>query len=224
MRKVLITILLILLIVLAYFTIFQGISVGTFSVPSVKDIVEANSNLTKNIEEVNQKIKVQQKEKNDELYESVESLSKSKKDYYKVANVSTDKEISKANTEEIYTYEFLSLKVGRHARKEGVIMKMDVLTDDDGDSTVKDLKFTLEGKYYGIIDFVSALEEDSDLNFRIENFNLVQVGENLQATFDVSNIRIKIEETTQSVSTENNTKTNANTNTDTDTNTNTVKQ
>lgn len=199
MRKILISILLILLIVLAYFTIFQGLSFGTFRISSVKDIVDANSNLTQKIEDVNQKIEIQQKEKNDELYNSVEELSKSKKDYYKLANVSTENEINKANTEEIYTYEFLSLEVGRHARKEGVIIRMDVLTDDTGDSTVKDLKFTVEGKYYGIIDFVSALEEDSDLNFRIEDFKLVQADENLQATFNVSNIRIKIEETTQKV-------------------------
>ena len=46
---------------------------------------------------------------------------------------------------------------------------------------------------YGIIDFVSALENDSDLNFRIDDFKMVASGENLQATFNVRNVRIKIE-------------------------------
>ena len=57
MRKVLISILLILLIVLAYFAIFQGISIGTFKVLSTGEIIELNDNLTVKITDVNKKIK-----------------------------------------------------------------------------------------------------------------------------------------------------------------------
>lgn len=216
MRKILISILLILLIILAYFTIFQGISLGTFKISSVADIINANKNLTQKIDEANKKIKVDQNNKNQELYESVKTLSNNKEEYYKEANTSTENDIKEANTDETYTCDFLWLRVGNHAREEGVNLKMEIKNDNFGDQQVKDLSFTVEGKYYGIIDFISAVEEDSKLNFRIDNFKMVEEGENLKATFDVSNIKIKDEKTTQNVETTNNTK-DANTNT-TDTN------
>ena len=47
-----------------------------------------------------------------------------KESYYKLANVSTESEINKASTEETYDIEYLWVRVGRHARAEGVNMKM----------------------------------------------------------------------------------------------------
>lgn len=206
MRKILISILIILLLVLAYFTIFQGIALGNFKILSVEKIIELNNTLNLGIEEANSKIKNDLKNKQKELSENVEVLSNNKEDYYKLANVSTENEIDEANTQEIYNSEYLWIKIGRHARKEKVIPKMDVKTSTTGDSTLKDLAITAEGSYYGIIDFVSDLENDSDLNFRIENFKLIPSGDNLVATFNVSGLKIKIENTTQTVS-ENNTST-----------------
>lgn len=206
MRKILISILVILLLVLAYFTIFQGIALGNFKILSVEKIIELNNTLNLGIEEANSKIKNDLKNKQKELSENVEVLSNNKEEYYKLANVSTENEIDEANTQEIYNSEYLWIKIGRHARKEKVIPKMDVKTSTTGDSTLKDLAITAEGSYYGIIDFVSDLENDSDLNFRIENFKLIPSGDNLVATFNVSGLKIKIENTTQTVS-ENNTST-----------------
>lgn len=206
MRKILISILVILLLVLAYFTIFQGIALGNFKILNVEKIIELNNTLNLGIEEANSKIKNDLKNKQKELSENVEVLSNNKEEYYKLANVSTENEIDEANTQEIYNSEYLWIKIGRHARKEKVIPKMDVKTSTTGDSTLKDLAITAEGSYYGIIDFVSDLENDSDLNFRIENFKLIPSGDNLVATFNVSGLKIKIENTTQTVS-ENNTST-----------------
>lgn len=206
MRKILISILVILLLVLAYFTIFQGIALGNFKILNAEKIIELNNTLNLGIEEANSKIKNDLKNKQKELSENVEVLSNNKEEYYKLANVSTENEIDEANTQEIYNSEYLWIKIGRHARKEKVIPKMDVKTSTTGDSTLKDLAITAEGSYYGIIDFVSDLENDSDLNFRIENFKLIPSGDNLLATFNVSGLKIKIENTTQTVS-ENNTST-----------------
>lgn len=204
MRKILIFILIVLLIILAYFTIFQGISIGNFKILSTKEIISINDNLTMKIEEANTKIKSGLQTKQQELLSNVENLLENKEKYYKVANVSTENEINKANQEEIYDIEYLWLRVGRHARKEGVNMKMDIKQGDAGDSTIKNLTFTVEGKYVGIIDFVSALEDDSELAFRIRDFKLVSVGENLQATFNVTGVRIKIEQTNETIDTTNN--------------------
>ena len=204
MRKVLISILVILLIVLAYFTIFQGISIGNLEILSASGIVGLNDELTAKIEEANRKIKNDLQSKRTELSQSVSTLLQNKESYYRVANVSTESEISKANTQETYDIEYLWLRIGRHARTEGVNIRMDVMNGTTGDENTKNLSFTVIGQYVAIIDFVSSIEDDSELAFRIENFNLLPDGTNLKATFDITGIRIKIENTTQSVSGTNN--------------------
>lgn len=199
MRKILISILLILLIVLAFFTIFQGISIGSFQILSATGIVELNDNLNASINEANTKIKQDLQNKKTELSENVQLLLQSKEDYYDLANVSTENEINEASTEEVYTTEYLWLRVGRHARNEGVNIRMEILTGDAGDSSVKNIDFTVDGAYVAIMDFISAIEDDSELAFRIENFNMLPSGDNLQATFSVTEIRIRQEQTTATV-------------------------
>lgn len=203
MRKVLISVLLVLLLVLAYFTIFQGISIGTFKVLSTNDIIKLNDDLTVKIGEANKKIKTDLQSKRSELNENINILLDNKESYYNLANVSTESEITEASTEQVYSIEYLWVRVGRHARSEGVNMKMDVLAGDTGDDSVKNINFTAVGKYMAIMNFVSALEDDSELGFRIEDFHLVPAEDeiNLQATFSVTGIRTRVENTTVSVDT-----------------------
>lgn len=201
MRKILISILLVLLIVLAYFTIFQGVSIGSFKILGTGQIMELNNILDLKIEEANKKIKSDLQNKKNELSQNVENLLNNKESYYRLANVSTETQISEANTEEVYNIEYLWLRIGRHARNEGVNMRMDVIDGKSEDTNIKDLYFTVTGKYVGIIDFVSSLEDDSELDFRIDNFKMIPDGDNLQATFDVEGVRIKLENTTETVDT-----------------------
>ena len=203
MRKVLISVLLVLLLVLAYFTIFQGISIGKFKVLSTSEIIKLNDDLTVKIGETNSKIKNDLQSKRSELNENINILLDNKESYYNLANVSTESEITEASTEQVYSIEYLWVRVGRHARSEGVNMKMDVLAGDTGDASVKNINFTAVGKYMAIMNFVSALEDDSELGFRIEDFHLVPAEDeiNLQATFSVTGIRTRVENTTVSVDT-----------------------
>ena len=199
MRKILISILLVLLGVLAYFIITQGVSIGTIQVLSASEIIQLNNDLTDTINETNKKIKSDLQSKKSELNQSIDVLLANKESYYKLANVSTENEINKANTEEMYNIEYLWVKIGRHARKEGVNIKLDIVEGSAGDEITKNLNFTVIGKYVGIIEFISAIEEDSELNFRINDFILVPNGENLQATFNVKDVKIKLENTTEEV-------------------------
>lgn len=203
MRKILIAILLVLLIVLAYFTLFQGISLGSLDILGINGIIGLNDNLTEKINVANTKIKQDLQNKKIELSDSVDTLLEQKEKYYKLANTSTDGEIAEATTQESYSLEYLYLKVGRHGRNEGVNFRMDILTGASADPDMKKLEFTVEGKYVGIMNFVSALEDDGNLGFRIDNFDLLPYGENLQATFDVNNVRVNIENTTSSVQQDN---------------------
>lgn len=185
MRKILIGILTILLIVMAVLVITKGLTIGNFKILSVKQIIEGNDKLTAEISETEKLIKSNYPTELETLDSNVSSLLAAKEEYQDLADVSTKSEINKATTVETYTVEFLWTRLGRHATAEGVYLSYT--------PTNNSIKFTVSGDYIPILSFVSAIENDSKLGFRIENFKLIPGGNNLQATFETRNINIKTE-------------------------------
>ena len=208
MRKILISVLIVLLLVLAFFTVFQGISIGSFKILSADGIRQLNDSLNQKIDDINKKIKVDLQSKESELAEAFDNgdttlltdepgLLQAKEEYYDLVNVSTESDITKASTEETYTIEYLMLRIGRHAREEGVNITLEFTST--GGTDVTNINFIVIGQYGAIINFIAALEDDSELSFRIDNFNMIQSGSNLQATFDVAGVRIQDESTSVTV-------------------------
>ena len=185
MRKILIGILTVLLIVMAVLIITKGLTIGNFKILSVKQIIENDNKLTTEISETEKLIKSDYPAQLENLDNNVSSLLAAKEEYQDLADVSTKSEIDKATTVETYTVEFLWTRLGRHATAEGVYLSYT--------ATNNSIKFTVIGDYIPILSFVSAIENDSKLGFRIENFRLIPNGDNLQATFETNNINIKTE-------------------------------
>lgn len=203
MKKILSSVLIVLLIVLAYFVMFKGISIASIKVLSINQIIESNDELTNKIAETNSLLKKDYVAKKENLSNEVSKLLDKKEEYFNLAKISTEGELSKANTEETYLIEYLWTRVGRHATNKGVNLKMDVMTADAGDNNIKNLAFNVQGQYVGIIEFIYALEDDSELNFKIDSFKMAPNGTNstLLATFYVNNVRIKSENTSTSIGT-----------------------
>ena len=185
MSKILIGILTILLIVMAVLVITKGLTIGNFKILSVKQIIEGNDKLTAEISETEKLIRSNYPTELETLDSTVSSLLAAKEEYQDLADESTKSEINKATTVETYTVEFLWTRLGRHATAEGVYLSYT--------PTNNSIKFTVSGDYIPILSFVSAIENDSKLGFRIENFKLIPGGNNLQATFETRNINIKTE-------------------------------
>lgn len=185
MRRILIGILTILLIVMAVLVITKGLTIGNFKILSVQQIIEGNDKLTAEISETEKLIRSNYPTELETLDSNVSSLLAAKEEYQDLADVSTKSEINKATTVETYTVEFLWTRLGRHATAEGVYLGYT--------PTNNSIKFTVSGDYIPILSFVSAIENDSKLGFRIENFKLIPGGNNLQATFETRNINIKTE-------------------------------
>lgn len=217
MKKILIGILTILLIVMAYLTVFRGISIGGFSILSVEQIQDENDKLTEEIAQTETLMYSTYATQTEQLERSVSSLLQAKNEYLDLANVSTESELSEATKEETYKIEYLWTRIGSHATTEGVILKLDVQTGDTGESDVKNLAFTVTGNYIAIINFVTAIEDDSELGFRIENFKILPGTDNngREATFTVKNVRIKQENVTNNVTTTDNSQNNNTENTNT---------
>ncbi len=193
MKKILISVLIVLLIVLAYFTIFRGLSFGQFKILSAKEIVQNNDALMQSISQVKLLLEKDYPAKKQELSESIQDLLDKKEQYFEIAKTSTEGEILKANTEDVFYREYLWTKIGRYATKKGVDMNMSEVSSDIGTEDMKNLNFTVTGYYVGILDFISALESDEELGFKIEDFRMTSGETNLTATFVIRNVRIKSE-------------------------------
>ena len=209
MRKLLISILLILLIVMTVLCVKNGINIGPLHVLGVTQIQDANGELTRKIAEA--------KNTNDnyankltEIKDLITDLGEARSEYLQTINVSTESEIRETTQTKNYTIEYLWSQVGNHATQEGVNIRMDVVSGVD--ENTKNLNFTVSGNYLAITNFITELENDSSLQFTIDEFSMTQN----QCTFVVRDVFIRNETTMTS---QNNTTTNTNATTNTTTNT-----
>lgn len=228
MRKILIIVIIVLLLVFGYNSLVNGIQIGSFQITSIKQLDENNKNLDKKTEEVNSLIDVEYPKRMSELKDASKKMQEIKEQYLNETNLSSDAEIQNALQVESYDIERLWAKVGNHAKEEGVNLKLTLTNGSSVDSNteeksiIKDLSFTVDGSYIGITNFVYAMEDDTELNFRIYDFKLVPYQNDiLRGTFTVKNVRITKKSLNESLSSSIQEDTTNNTTTDT-TNTNTT--
>ena len=223
MRKLLISILLILLIVMTVLCVKNGINIGPLHVLGITQIQDANGELTRKIAEA--------KNTNDnyankltEIKKVISDLGTARQEYLQTINVSTESEIQEATQTKNYTIEYLWSQVGNHATQEGVKIKFDVVSGVD--ENISNLEFTVSGNYLAITNFITQLENDSTLQFTIDEFSMTQN----QCTFVVKDVFIKKEttmssqDTTKDESKTNSTKDSTNKTTDSNTVSNTVEK
>ena len=195
MRKTLLSVLLLLLIVLIVLFMKNGLAFGSFQIYGFQSISEKNDDLTKAISNANNE--------NDKytsalskIETDVEALAEAKKRYLDLIAQSSESEIKDATQTKTYTIEYLWSKIGNHATKEGITLKMEVVSSTLNDQDYRNLNFTVDGEYLAIVQFIYDLENDSDLDFIAENFNMTAK----HATFTVKDVKIQRELTNQTQS------------------------
>lgn len=209
MRSILISVFTIVLLMFVIILMVRGVELGNLQVLSISQIIEENENLNKKVDDLNTLNNVTYKKNISNLNDAVKKLSASKTKYLDKASVSTEEEIKEASQKKIYAKEYLWSQIGNHATSEGVNIKVEVNstgTEENG-YNINRLSFTVNGSYIPIRNFIYSLENDTDLNFRIENFALTGSGENLTSTFIVNEIAIKIENASSNVANTTNTTT-----------------
>ena len=218
MKNILLTILTILITVIMVIVMKSGINIGSLHILGFQGIAEENQKLLDAIE--------QSKQKNNEytaklqtINSDSEKLATAKKEYFDLVQVSTTSEIQEAmQIIKSYRVEYLWSRVGNHATKEGVKVKMEIASSSIGDSAYKDLKFTVNGNYLAITNFIYDLENDESLDFTIDDFDM----KSDVASFTVKDVKI-IQEEKSSMPENQNTVENSN-NTNNTNNTNTVSE
>lgn len=194
MRKILLIIVIILVIAFGYISLTKGIQIGNLKISSIMQIDEDSKKLETKTQEVNHLIDVEYPKKNVDLKEANIRMQEAKTKYLDETNLSSDQEIQSALQIESYDIERLYVKLGMHANKEGVNLKFVLNSSSSGSKDTRDLTFTLKGSYIGITNFIYAIEDDEELNFRIYNFRLTPDDNDLlEGSFVVHDVRITSE-------------------------------
>lgn len=218
MRKILIILLIVLLLVLGYFTIFNGLNIFGMEILSVFAIKDKSEQLDGELQKISTLTSVDRTKAMSDLNDSAKQLVIAKEEYNDKILYSSKEEIEIATQGIQYEMEYLWTKIGNHATKNGIILKFVVSQSASGAQNQYDLSFVATGRYVSISEFIAALENDSSLNFKIENAKVSPFEgstENLQASFEVKEISIRIDKVT---------KTPTNNNLETDRQNNTVTQ
>ena len=214
MKKLLILILIALLVLLGYFIIIQGVGTeGSLQILGIKGIQAKNAELEQKIQEATSLAEKDYKSILNDIKQNSQLYDETKKDYEDKVIISEGGEVENRP----YNLETLWVRLGNHATKQGVVMQMDIEKSSSGIEGNYDLKFSASGSYICITDFISAIENDSTLGFKIEDFKMIPSGSELQATFTCKDISINKQEITENMipqttmNTTNNTNTSENT-------------
>ena len=190
MKKILIITLMALLLILTVYTMVSGISIGPVEIPGIMGIVQKNNDLDAKIAQANKLADTEYKRKLNTLTSNTKKLEDEKTKYQDLAAVSLESGNGTTGQVEKYEIEYLWTRVGNHATSEGVDVDMDVQAVEAAQG-IYNLDFTVTGSYIGIQEFISAIENDSSLGFKIEQFSLTGSGDTLTAKFICKNIMIK---------------------------------
>lgn len=220
MKKLLISVIVALLLILTVVSVVKGWQIGGLSILGVKGIQEKNEDLDAKIQAATKLASNDYLRSIDDLNANLKKLQNVKKNYEDMVSVSSEGEVQASKQFQKYSIDFLWIRIGTHAKSEGIEIKMVVAKGSNNTQDTYNLNFTATGSYIGIADFIRDIEDDSSLGFKIEEFKMApsSTGQDIQATFVCKNIAIK-DISQMTLGTDTTTVPNANTDTTNTTNT-----
>lgn len=213
MRKILISVVVGLMLILLIFFIVKGFD--KISVKGIIGIKEKDTEIEGKIEELSNEVVVSYTNAEKELKDTSNKLIDAKTEYENQATLSSSNGSSYISTLEPYDIDYLWTRLGNYAKEENVVIKIDV-TAGGSSSKLYNLNFTVTGTYVGATDFIYDIENDSSLGFKIDNFKMIAGGgSEVTASFVCQDIPISVGNIESSKPTEttptNNTTNNTNT-------------
>ena len=197
MKNRITSIIILISLILLIYTAFYGIKIGSFQILSISELIEKNDALNAKIEEASTLTTVNYSDNVKTLEETFEQYKIQKQKYEDLAGVSGGVTDEMYETKQ-YDIGFLWRVLGKYAEKRNLSLGIDVQKDTATKSSYN-FNFTVSGKYVNISQFITDIENDSDLYFRIYNFKMTGA-ETVTATFVVRNVNIDpttITQTTQ---------------------------
>ncbi len=171
MKKLLISIILTLLLILIYFLVFNEISVFGWKSSNVQAIKDLSDSLDDSIAKATSLKNQEYPSKIEKLENSIKNLEKAKEKYEnKIKYMSDNVDLGIIEVKQ-YKIERLWIVLQNYAKKQGIDLKLDVVETPTKD--VYNLNITATGSYQGITDFIYKIEDDDTLGFKVLNFKML---------------------------------------------------
>lgn len=170
MRKLIISIVLVLLIYMCYDAVYVGNSylgsAGYTTLQSERkslDLAQQTLDFKNNQEFTAKKV---------DLNSAVELYNSTKTAYEKLAE---EQKQQAYNSTDLYDIDFLWTQIGNYATNNGIILKFDVVKSistvtESTEYTVCDLEFMAIGNYIAVTDFIYDIEDDDRFELEISEF------------------------------------------------------
>lgn len=188
MRNEIVTITILISILLLTVFLLKGVNIGKFEVLSIAQMQEKNNDLNDKLDEANKLTTEKFPEKVETLEKTFEEYNNKKEKYEQLSGLSSEEGLELYETKQ-YEITYLWRVLGNYAKKRYLTLGIDVQKADSSKS-LYNLNFSVSGEYVKIIQFITDLENDSDLNFRIYNFKMSGSGTTVSASFKVENVSI----------------------------------
>lgn len=189
MKNKIIIITLIISVILVMGLAIFGIKIGNFEIPSISKIIAKNNQINSNIEEATRLTSLEYPQKISDLETTINNFNVQKEKYEQLSGFSNEENKGLYETEK-YDIGYLWTTLGNYANKNKIKLAIDVKKASA--TNLYDLYFTVQGEYVDISSFVTKIENDSELSFRIYNFKITPGNSNvnLKATFVVKDVNI----------------------------------
>lgn len=188
MRDRIFLIVLIVLIIILTIAMINGIKIGNFQIPSIKQLTNKNQEINEKIEKASTLTSIDYPNNVEKLEDTYEKFTLKKQKYEEMSDF-TDEDGN--NIYEIKQYDIVYLweLFGKYAKINNLKIEMGVKSNGSKEDFY-DLYFTTTGKYTDISQFINNIENNSDLYFRIYNFKISGSGETITSTFTVKNVKL----------------------------------
>lgn len=205
MRKVVLTIVLLVLLFGCYEVVFNEASAVRKYVASVSQLEMASRKLDTQLAQLEKSSDTDYAQKKKELTKIIENYRTTKQEYEQVVSELSGQtadaliKMQESELKDIYDVDFLWTIIGNYATEEGINLKFDVnrnvssassLNNTSTNYVICDLQFVITGKYINLADFIRDMEDDDRLNFEINDFDMQKSGSDLQVTLTVREIKI----------------------------------
>lgn len=188
MRKNITLLMILISIILIIYIGTHGVKIGNFEILSIQKLIEKNDELDGKITEATDLATITYQENIQNLEETYEKYKTKKQKYEELAGTINNKGNKIYETKQ-YDIGYLWRILGNYARKRNVNLGIQVQKNNNGNSSYN-INFTVKGKYVNISQFITDIENNSDLYFRIYNFQISGSGEIITSTFTVRNISL----------------------------------
>ena len=182
MKKILTLLLGIILFISFIIIILKGN--GMINILSVKQIMDQSKKLDADIEEASKLSSIDYSNAVKALEDSNKDLTKYKDEYAELVSTSLEEDVKLANEIEKYDIDFLWTIIGSYSTARELQLGIEVVKSNSITENEYDLNFTVKGEYKNISSFIKDIEDDSELDFKIEDFTLQPTFDEKEKTLD----------------------------------------